>query len=357
MVYILVFITREYALITSLRIDMVSEIILVLKKYGIEKNIKTMTPTEIFRFDRAFFRGKARDKFELAHSPWVNEQMMCVHTFLRRKLTNTRQMYAVHDVGMTDVDTDRILHPEYDVLYDEHGILCGDEDNAITWLGLHFVSEAYRTTDHQILPRLFRFPTGDTDHARRSLNELDGLSRDHRLRNMVIEPHVKSCKGLGEDGIMLQRFASQRDGDEDQVGSDSFCSWMSAHYVDPCDCPNTHYDSLFVPDEPTLWNYAYVMWDFKAVASDKLNGVFKKMWEEVRHEEFLSSRLQNHAKEKNPQFPRQKGGILYFGGRGWWPSFGVDFSEISELMEQQQNMLIHEWSHGKDRHDRIRDRR
>ncbi|KAF5670336.1 hypothetical protein FCIRC_8974 [Fusarium circinatum] len=290
-----VFMTREYALITSLRIDMASEIIPVLKQYGIEKNIKTMTPTEIFRFDRAFFSAltcfhccplshfdgeKARDKFELAHSSWVNEQMMCVHAFLSRKLTNLWEMYTMHDVSMTDARPDRLFHQEYNMWFDERGILCDDESTAITWLlsqGLYFISEAYRATDHKTLSRLFRFPTGDSGHALWSPNELGGLSRDDRLCDMVIEPHVKSCKALGEDGIMLQRFASQRDGDEDQVGSDSFCSWMSAHYVDPCDYPDTRYDNLFVPNEPTLWNCAYVMWDFKAVASDKLDSVFKKM--------------------------------------------------------------------------------
>lgn len=100
----IVLISKSYEAVESLRHGLVEELIPVLnKKLGLNHS-RQISQQERFRLDRAFFRfqlmcslfsrGKRSihptkhqiDLFFHSFSPWVNEQLICVYTYLERKV-------------------------------------------------------------------------------------------------------------------------------------------------------------------------------------------------------------------------------------------------------------------------------
>ncbi|KAF9770695.1 hypothetical protein IL306_011702 [Fusarium sp. DS 682] len=94
----------------------------------------------------------------------------------------------------------------------------------------------------------------------------------------------------------------------------------------------------------TLVDCAYIMWDYSELTDERLAGLLMRMeesdlgWGSYQ----TSSQTEEIVRSQN-----QRLGIYVRGGRGYWPTTGIDFSRITGLMDQDKEELIIEWKkHG-----------
>ncbi|KAJ4177747.1 hypothetical protein NW767_014896 [Fusarium falciforme] len=109
--------SRTYAAVESLRRGISKDTIHLVNKFGIHQS-PILSQSESFRLDRAFFRYQIMcnwfcppdassqqdeleelvEKYFSMFSPWVNEQLVCVYAYLERKVRETFDQLAAHDV-------------------------------------------------------------------------------------------------------------------------------------------------------------------------------------------------------------------------------------------------------------------
>ncbi|KAJ5929175.1 hypothetical protein N7454_007023 [Penicillium verhagenii] len=265
-------------------------------------SVLSFTPSEIHRIERSFYTvelycslfGQSRPRLSLADqidlffkrfTPWENEQLSCVHDFLKEEFKPAFNEVAAHDIQFGELS------------------ISWTEDTS--WL-LGFVSLGMRYLDQVITASTY-------DERHRLLEE--------KLLNAFKEPTLADCLFesndlyLGEtdelDDYAIQQFrqfASQYCACEADADTGPEEIWYQAHEGD-------HY-TRYVSAESYLMSrkIGYVMMDLsrkKDMAS--FDGPRKWMEQDVFDEEAFSQEMAQQQKSF-----AIRSDIFLHGGRGWW---------------------------------------
>jgi hypothetical protein len=139
----------------------------------------------------------------------------------------------------------------------------------------------------------------------------------------------------------LPKLCGALDGPHDTFTSDPARIWYQTHLYRPLHASITSWR-----DQP-MWQCGYVLWDIPNFTE------WENLWdiaEGIREQEDLFHRYHKQWHEEDgwreeeiKLLEMQKEDIFEAGGRGYWPTDGVDFSRIEGLSEEDQRRLVEKW--------------
>ncbi|RWA06077.1 hypothetical protein EKO27_g9028 [Xylaria grammica] len=263
-----------------------------------------LSAAERFRFHRAFyrvelflriFRGRGSrmagqlesEQLELflsRHSPWLNEQLGCVHDYLEKRFSKATLDVVSHDIefGMLSVD------------YVSNGPLNHFKQ---LWLsqGIEFLSRVESEKSHEGQQTFLNSAFGGSQ-----VGLHDALTKPY-------DTEIDDIRPLEDYSAEEQRALDPRE-DKEDVDMGPSCVWRALH------------DRLPRPEwvlchaHARLRHRAYVLWDYKRVERHQMLSSFV----ELRDSPGESDDEYFKAFEEMHESFRKRSKIWLGGGRGYW---------------------------------------
>jgi hypothetical protein len=152
-----------------------------------------------------------------------------------------------------------------------------------------------------------------------------------------LSDHINDCPPTH-----LPKLCGALDGPHDTFHSDPARIWYQTHLYRPLHASIDSYA------DQAMWQCGYLLWDIPNWTQ------WENAWdiaESIRSQEdlFPRYRKQWHDEEEGWReeeiklLETQKEDIFEAGGKGYWPTDGVDFSRIEGLSEEDQRRLVEKW--------------
>ncbi|CAG9994618.1 unnamed protein product [Clonostachys byssicola] len=261
--------------------------------------------------------------FFSSFSPWVNEELMCVFVYLRRKVAQAYDDITLHDVSLNHERIEAI--PDVNFISQIHWMLC---------MGLPFLSRiasggTLRSTG---VPQ---FSTGRS--ATRAYNPHTIL-----LCSKLVPGQLTLNPPLRDPALPMHAWEKSQilQLDPQRAPQNSpFRAWLGAHFK------NSISRTVCCDADTNLWFLGYVLWTSPREAAPPLEEVYETC-KRVRVAEPIFPRPgKEWGKDDHLRSRRQRKDIYRAGGEGFWPREGGDWSEIYGLTEAQKKTLEAKWLH------------
>ncbi|KAH6987643.1 hypothetical protein BKA56DRAFT_728488 [Ilyonectria sp. MPI-CAGE-AT-0026] len=345
----IVFMSKSYEAVESLRHGLVEELIPVLnEKMGLSHS-RQISQQERFRLDRAFFRfqlmcslfsrGKGAihpterhtELFFHSFSPWVNEQLICVYAYLERKVCDAFDDVAGHDVDFGEMPVYWQEDPEDSPHIQE--FLCQ---------GLPYLSTICSTKNYDVrasLITLERFCAMNWDK-----HPTNVLFNAALLAEMEEDDLEVDDAPLLED-YELAELARPLDGEQDSIDSGPCSIWFNTHLE------NALFSSIYNRGiDKHLWEFGYVLWDY----NDPNRTEIVSRGDAARTWPYFPEHLEVWTKEEMDRSMDERAAIYGANGKGYWPRGRYDFSGIRGLTEETKQRLIDGWRQRDESKNRLK---
>ncbi|KAI2471898.1 hypothetical protein F4781DRAFT_62891 [Annulohypoxylon bovei var. microspora] len=338
------FLSRNYAAAEFLGKSLANEVIpIATDRLALNRLSLEVTPRESCRLNKAFLRYQLmcnllcsdEDDEELSvddgnnlrllffskFSPWVNEQLSCIHTYLERKVAEAFDEFVAHDVE----------YGEMPINWSSDMIECSH----VQWFlsqGLPLLSSVVRAKSYSERVHIFH------------LNNLRvrewKYEPDQQLAFMVPQDSLLEPLGLGSIDASLDSYTEEQldqlarpsDGAQDSADSSPFRVWQAAHAT------NSIFDSIQSPRDRNLHECGYVLWDYADISAADLREGCNSVRSEPPH---FQQRLRDSWSDEDLLRSQEQRTEIYFsGGTGYWPRNSFDFSGIRGLSEEKKKKLL-----------------
>ncbi|VUC31866.1 unnamed protein product [Clonostachys rosea] len=237
--------------------------------------------------------------FFSSFSPWVNEELMCVFIYMRRKVTQG---------------------PDVDFISQIHWMLC---------LGLRFLS---KVASGMSLWRT-RYPYFSIGRpAARAYNPRTILSYSR-----LTPEHLNLNPPLPETDPALNKWSSEQISQLDPqrgLQTSSFSAWKAAHLTSPIS------QTVCCETDMNLWFVGYAIWSAPGASIPLL----QRIYDDLRRREATFPRLGDAVDRDDLWQSREmRFDIFKLGGRGYWPRADWDWSQIWDLTEEEEIRLTGKW--------------
>lgn len=262
------YLSRNYAAAELLAKKLADEVIpIITDRLGLDRSSSEISAGEASRLIRAFIQyqlmcnlfcldndrknkptgddGDLRFRFFWIFSPWANEEMMCVYTYLERKVTEAFDDLVAHDVDWGELpicwndDANETSHIQW--------FLC----QGLPYLHSVACAKTYSERANIIEQGKFRPRTFEHDPYMQLLYMMP--------RDSQAEPFGLADVNTSLDSYtpaQLDQLARPSDGAQDSTASSPFRVWLGAH------TSGSLIDSVFDPQDRNLWECGYVLWNY-----------------------------------------------------------------------------------------------
>ncbi|KAI0967016.1 hypothetical protein F4678DRAFT_447161 [Xylaria arbuscula] len=264
-----------------------------------------LSPTEEFRFYRAFYRvelflrlfrddsiqvssifeDEQVDMFLSRHPPWVNEQLGCVHDYIEKRFSQASRDVLAHDIEFGELSIDYITN--------------GPENPwKQRWIsqGFGFIHKLEQATSY------------DEQQILLSSTSVSGQVELH-------EALTKSCESDDGNYEILENYSQEeikaleprQDNEDEDDGP--FIAWKPNHDHLPREA------WVLMTDNAVLRRCAYVLWDAARIRRYNMLQIFDKLSQRPFASE---SEFNAEAFEAMFRSFAQRSKIWQKGGRGYW---------------------------------------
>ncbi|KAI1777436.1 hypothetical protein F4818DRAFT_439792 [Hypoxylon cercidicola] len=299
---------------------------------------RTINQEETFRLARAFLRfqlscnlfcpvegeplsyEERSDRFFNIFSPWVNDQLRCVYTYLETKVVEAFDEVAAHDIVWGELPIRSYLTPSE--CPNIQGFLC----QSLSFLSQVCSSGSYDEWSALLQLELLK-PRWDFEPAGHLYYELS----ESTVRALNVDKEADPLESYGS--VRFEILRNLQDGPQDDLSSSAFRMWFLAHKGKPI------LNSVCYRRDTNLFECGYVIWDYPELHEDALVPALER----ANNSQRLIQRAEQWDQDKIRLSENRRSDIFWSGGSGYWPSEGIDFSRVQGLSGNKKQRLLHHW--------------